>query len=475
MQFENFDLKKIKTLNFEQQKIYISKYFIPLTNGAHCRLLNNKYDIIDKQILNDTYLNRCDKKLKKYYHEEIDELKSPVFELNKPVFYDSNINLCPQLPTYKPYKDFDDNLKSKVEIFLSFMKEVLCNQNIAIYDHLLKWISNMSKGNKNDCALVLKTLIKGVGKSTLTTMLMDYILGNDLCLETGSGPIKSNFNSILGGKLVVIFEELETFTQSEWSAVDCRLKRQITSKKITLEKKGQDPFEATNINNYILLSNHDVCDDDRRYFVLDVSTHRKGDREYWSNIYDNCFNKEVGSALYSYFREINTDKFHPQDYPITKSKLKSISKRLDTAYLFLKNEFILQNKGIKTRLVDLYNEYKVFCSEINKKPCGKLDFVSKLSEIQINYFDSGGYKKYKVSLETLKEISNKNSWITDIDEYNIDEKQEIEEIEEKVVKVNPIDFGIEIKVKSNKKKKIKVIEDPTDEELEAELNKLLGK
>ena len=66
MEFQNFDLKKIKTLNYEEQKSYISKYFIPLTNGAHCRLLNGKYDIIDKTILNDTYLNRCDKKLKNY-------------------------------------------------------------------------------------------------------------------------------------------------------------------------------------------------------------------------------------------------------------------------------------------------------------------------------------------------------------------------------------------------------------------------
>ena len=238
MQFENFDLKKIKTLNYEQQKTYISKYFIPLTNGAHCRLLNGKYDIIDKTILNDTYLNRCDKKLKNYYHTEIDELRTPVFEINKPVFYESNINLCPQLPIFKPYKDFTDDIKSKVEIFLSFVKEVLCNKNLEIYNYLLKWLSNLSKGNKNDCALVLKTLTKGVGKSTLTTMLMEFVLGNDLCIETGSGPIKSNFNSILGGKLLVVFEEIETFTQSEWSAVDCRLKRQITSNKITLEKKG---------------------------------------------------------------------------------------------------------------------------------------------------------------------------------------------------------------------------------------------
>ena len=448
MQFENFDLKKIKTLNYEEQKNYISKYFIPLTNGAHCRLLNGKYDIIDKTILNDTYLNRCDKKLKNYYHTEIDELRTPVFEINKPVFYESNINLCPQLPIFKPYKDFTDSIKSKVEIFLSFVKEVLCNNNLEIYNYLLKWLSNLSKGNKNDCALVLKTLTKGVGKSTLTTMLMDYVLGNDLCIETGSGPIKSNFNSILGGKLLVVFEEIETFSQSEWSAVDCRLKRQITSNKITLEKKGQDCIECTNINNYILLSNHDVCDDDRRYFVLDVSTHRKGDRAYWSNIYDNCFNKDVGSALYSYLREINTEKFQPQDYPITKNKLKSISKRLDTVYLFLKNEFILQHKHIEIRLTDLYNSYKVYCSDISKKPCGKMDFVSKLSEIQINHYDSCGNKKYKVSLDTLKTIADKNKWITDLDEYDV--------VEQEIEVENPLDNGVNL-TETKKIKKIKKV------------------
>jgi hypothetical protein len=345
----------------------------------------------------------------------------------------------------------------------------------------------MCKGKKNDCALVLKTLMKGVGKTTLTQMLIDFILGNDLCLKTGSEPIKSHFNSILGGKLLVVFEEIETFTQAEWSAIDCRLKRQITSNKITLEKKGQDPFQATNINNYILLSNHDVCDDDRRYFVLDVSTHRKGDTEYWDNIYDNCFNKEVGSALYSYFREINTDNFHPQNFPLTKNKLKSISKRLDTVYLFLKNKFILQHKHIEIRLTDLYESYKAFCSGINKKPCGKFDFVSKLSEIQINHYDSCGNKKYKVSLDTLKTIAQKNSWINELDEYDVvDEQLEIknpldgddenlklieklkQQLEEAQTKIK------ELEGKKNKSK-VKVVESKeelTDEDLELELSLL---
>ena len=161
---------------------------------------------------------------------------------------------------------------------------MFCDKRVDVQTHLHKWISNLCKGNKNDCALVLKTLSKGVGKSTLPQMLSKHILGPKLCLETGSEPLKSRFNNILGGKLLVSFEELETFSQAEWAAVESVLKRQITSDRIVLQAKGQDSFESKNINNYILLSNPDVYDSDRRMFVLDVQTHYKGNREYWSNI-----------------------------------------------------------------------------------------------------------------------------------------------------------------------------------------------
>ena len=115
---------------------------------------------------------------------------------------------------------------------------------------------------------------------------MDYVIGKDLSLETGSEPIKSNFNSILGGKLLVVFEELENYNKSEWT-VSSRLKRWITSNKITLEKKGIDTHETENINNYILHSNNDsVKDDDGlRYNILDISCKRYADYEFLK-IYD---------------------------------------------------------------------------------------------------------------------------------------------------------------------------------------------
>ena len=200
----------------------------------------------------------------------------------------------------------------------------------------------------------------------------------------------------------------------------CRIgfKQQVKSDSIVLQAKGQDAFTTKNINNYILLSNHDLYDSDRRMFVLDVQTHYKGNREYWSNIYNNCFNNDVGNALYSYFYEIDTNNYQPQDYPLTDNKLNSISKRLDFVYQYIKEEHILTNKDLKSKLSDLYDEFSFWCARSQKKACQKTDFVSKLKEIQIYHKKSNGYLVYNVKLDVLKEIAAQQHWMTELDEYS---------------------------------------------------------
>ena len=452
---ENFNFTTLQNLNFNQQKEYITKYFVPLTNGLHCFYKDNAYETMSKETLKDVYFNRFDEKLYKYYFKEYSGLKNLVYEINKPPFYDNNINLCPSLPTYKPFKDFDESIQTKAKIFLDYMFEILCNKDKVMQKYLNQWIGNLCRGNKNDSAIVLKTLTQGVGKSTLPIMLSKHILGNKLSLESTAEPLRNKFNSILGGKLFVYFEELETFSKSDWMAVECILKRQITSDQITLQKKNQDSYEAKNINNYMLLSNHEVQAAGRRFCPLDVQTHRKGDTKYWSNLYNNCFNNEVGGALYSYFMEVDITDFNPQEIPITTNKLNSISKSLDSAYLFLKENYILQNKDLKQTLNELYDEYQNFCitKGVNRKS-NKNDFVAKLSEIQITHYKTKGYNSYKISLDTLNKIAEKNHWINELDEYenhnneNIiidDEKEELKkENEELKLKIQELENKLKL-------------------------------
>lgn len=413
-----FSFSSLHNLNFEDQKIYIQKFFIPLTTGGHIMINDDNFINYDNSTLNSVYFNRFDDKIKKFYTKEFTGIKEPIYKLNAPIFSDKEdtINLCPPLPIAKQYNTFNNIIKSKVKVFLDYMKEILCNDDELVYIHLIKWLSCLCKGVKNDSAIVLKSGLKGVGKSTLHTFLMNYVLNQKLCLEGGSEPLKSKFNNILGGKLLVVFEELETFTKSEWGAVDSVLKRQITSDKICLQRKGEEAFFTDNLNNYMLLSNHDICDDDRRFFVLDVQTHRIGDIAYWDNLRRTCFNKEVGEAFYSYLCEFDTTGYKAQNYPTTNRKLNSISKRLDLVYKFLKEKYLLTKKPIKHKIKELFEEYKLYCSSLNKLCCNNTDFNSKLEEIQIKHYKSNGFNKYMVSVQSLQEIAEKHKWLNELDE-----------------------------------------------------------
>ena len=51
MNFENFDFKKMEILNFQEQKNYFIKYFLPLANGSHCMLKDGQYEMITDEVL----------------------------------------------------------------------------------------------------------------------------------------------------------------------------------------------------------------------------------------------------------------------------------------------------------------------------------------------------------------------------------------------------------------------------------------
>lgn len=421
---------------------YIKKYFIPLTNGTHAILSKDgtdKYHIIDDITLNKVYFGRINGKLKHYYFKEYTKLRTLTCKLNKETLYDNYLNICPKMKyNYEPHKlqysDFDEKTKSGVNKMLKFIKEVINNDNEECFNYTMKWIANMVQGNKNDSCIYLKG-IQGLGKSTLPEFLRDYVIGNDLTLETGSEPLVSRFNGILEAKLMVFFEELENFSTSQWSAISSRLKRYITSSRITIENKGMNTYETENINNYFILSNNDAIKDDdgRRYFICDISTKHKRDIPYFTDLRKSCFNDEVGYAFYYYLMEIDTTNFKAQNYPTTQSKLDSIVKRLDIVYQFLKDEYVLKSKGINRVIVqDLYDEYKTYCNSITKKPISKIDFNKKLKEINIEYYTSDKKNKFNVPFETLKVIANKENWIHILDEITDESEQQEDDLKSKV-------------------------------------------
>jgi hypothetical protein len=440
---EEFSLAKVADFRISdfperlaEAQNYVKQYFVPLNTGNHAVYVNRKFEVMEQSVVKSTYFNRMPDELSKWYFKKYLDLRSITYELNKPLTFGNKLNLCPPMkhsfslglcPSETPttsgivglqaYESFDNSIKQKVDIMMNYVFEILANKNQEQYEYILNWISNMLKGNKNNSCLYLRGP-QGIGKSTLFCFIRDYVIGKDLCLETGSSPIKSNFNGILAGKLLVVLEELETFSTNEWIAISSRLKRYITSNTMTVENKNVNSYDAPNLNNYVILSNNDAIKDDdgRRYFILDLATHRQKDKKFWDAIYKGCFNDEVGKAFYCKMLELTTDGFYPQDMPLTQSKKDAFVKRLEHQEEFIKTKYVLQQKDINCGVQDLYDEYKTFCSTNSYKTLGKVIFGRKLEEIGIKYYKTGGVNKYKIPYQKLKEIADDKHWIHELDD-----------------------------------------------------------
>ena len=67
---EEFSLAYIRTLNFEDSKEYLLKYFTLCEDGSSLFLKNNKQVKIKRTILKQVYFNRMNKELYEFYFKQ---------------------------------------------------------------------------------------------------------------------------------------------------------------------------------------------------------------------------------------------------------------------------------------------------------------------------------------------------------------------------------------------------------------------
>ena len=176
---ENFNLSTANAmydynLDFQRPEYYdyVKKYFIPLTNGQHIMIEYDDngevmYTTKDDATIKKVYFNRMHKDMTNFYFKKYDQVKKLTCELNKPLFYGNYINTCPPfMYSVKPYEEFSSDLKEKVCVMINYLKEIWCSNDDQL-QYLLKWFSNMARGNKNQSVLYLRSE-EGTGKSTFT-------------------------------------------------------------------------------------------------------------------------------------------------------------------------------------------------------------------------------------------------------------------------------------------------------------------
>ena len=47
----SFSFEQLDSLNFTDQKNYLTQYFVPLSNGSHCMLKDGVYEMINDEVI----------------------------------------------------------------------------------------------------------------------------------------------------------------------------------------------------------------------------------------------------------------------------------------------------------------------------------------------------------------------------------------------------------------------------------------
>ncbi len=420
-------------------KEYLLQYFYPLNNGMILFCERGKKTMLSQESFRTTYGNRIGV-LAKFFQKDTDTIYDIIVDTHKPFLDGDDLNM------FQGFKhsagEPNEDAKAGVDMMLQFIKSVWASDNEIAFNYLISWIANLCQGNKNNTILYLKSFVEGIGKSTVTSFLMKHVLGNAICIESNSDPLKSAYNEILCGKLLVVFEELESSNTGDWNVISTKLKRWSTSNEIVYTDKYIKSYTSNNINNYIICTNQDAVksSEGRRYFICDLSTKYKGNDKYFNDLYDTCFTDEVGKAFFQYMLKVDVKKFNPQKMPETKAKNISHSDRLHSLFKFIKFNYILENKDLKISTKELFKDYSDYLIMSGATvSMTKNKMISLLREHSIDYKSSNSKAMYNISNATLRTIGEKFKWFFSDDAEESDENL-INKDESDYMKVKKSDY-----------------------------------
>ena len=172
---------------------------------------------------------------------------------------------------------------------------------------ILDWCAHMVQRpwEKPGVALVLKGK-KGTGK-TLLTQILARVVGRQNTLITADGKsLFARFNWHLADKVLIGAEEAFFAENRELSD---QLKHLLTGDEIEVEQKFGQRMSIKSLHRMIMTSNHadvvQITDDERRFFVCDVSERRRGDYKYFAPLW-RAANGEDNTTLAAFMHELKT-------------------------------------------------------------------------------------------------------------------------------------------------------------------------
>lgn len=202
-------------------------------------------------------------------------------------------------------------------LFLSHLYEIICDKNAELYEYSLDYFAHMIQRpeEKPGVAYVVKGK-KGAGKDTVAEYFA-RIVANHYITIANKDQMVGKFNAHQEKCLFLHVQE------GFWAG-DKRdegaLKYLITSEHAMIEPKGMNAFPVKSVLRIFISSNEKwvvpATEDERRFFVLNVSNKRIGDHAYFKRIRTERDNGGT-EALLAMLMDRDISKFQVRKVPNT--------------------------------------------------------------------------------------------------------------------------------------------------------------
>jgi len=260
---------------------------------------------------------------------------------------------------YEKVASPSDEVKAECQALFTEVLSILVKDKS--FDYMMDYLAHLlQKPLENPKVAIVVTGLKGVGKDTLFDFFMDYVIG-----ELFSKNYQSNeqfFEKHDVGRLNKFITKLE-----EADPVICRknasyIKSSITSKNTSFNPKGVSPYEAANYIRQIFSTNtgnpFEMSGGERRFFIANADSSRRGDYDFWTKIRKVLFTPEGGRAVAEMLLARDISKWNSFDMPISEYQ-KAVVETEKTA----EQSFIESWDGEFLSASELFNLYKSHCIE----------------------------------------------------------------------------------------------------------------
>jgi hypothetical protein len=197
------------------------------------------------------------------------------------------------------------------------IRDVICSGNEEHYEYLMDWLARAVQhpGVQGEVAIVLRGE-RGTGKGAFARAF-GLLFGQHFLHLSDARHLTGNFNAHLRDACIVFADEAFYAGDKQHEG---QLKRIVTEPTLMIEPKYRDAAPARNCLHVIVSSNEEwvvpAGVDERRFFVLDVSSCKQKDFSYFADLDVELRNGGAAAMLYDLQRRDLT-KFNVRDVPST--------------------------------------------------------------------------------------------------------------------------------------------------------------